>query len=451
MPLNPPQAYRKTEFTHRRGERVSQPAASDVLTGTLYFVVDEGIIEISDGTNWQVYVGQGANVSNLVNYSYSSALTSPPGANQVRFNAPSNYSGVTRMFFWNVTADGQDIKVGLLRIQPGAVIYVQKKNDDTQWASFQVTADPIDHTTWTEYVVVPVGHGVAIGGGQLVLVQAGPGPTYTPPAHAPTHETGGSDAIAHLSGSVIDSGTVVAARLGPAGSDTQIQINDGGALGADADLTYDKSINQLALGSVAGGILSIGVNPAFQTIGIPNNNVIASRNAANSGDIPLIAADTSNVVNLADATHTVGLPGGQLKFPATPNPSSNANTLDDYTEVDWTPSLGGSATYNSRTGKATKIGRQVTVWCQIDVNTIGTGSTNVISGLPSAAGFTAAASGVIFFTGAAGNFVSLGAYVTSAATTLSLFGLAAAAATVTAPAVVFQNGTTINFTATYFV
>lgn len=451
MPLNPPQAYRKTEFTHRRGERATQPLASDVLTGTLYFVVDEGIIEISDGTNWQVYVGQGANVSNLVNYSYSSALTSPPGANQVRFNAPSNYSGVTRLYFWNVTSDGQDIKVGLLRIQPGAVIYVQKKNDDTQWASFQVTSDPIDHTTWTEYVVVPVGHGVAIGGGQLVLVQAGPGPTYTPPAHAPTHETGGTDALAHLAGGVIDSGTVATARLQPAGSDKQVQFNDSSLFGATSGLTFNKATGLFSVGPVAGGRVSVGVNAAAGgSLGIANSALISARNNANSGDIPLIYADSTDIVYVGDVGFIVGLLGGQLKFPATQIPSSDPNILDDYEEGTWTPSLGGSATYNARAGHYTKIGRQVVAHVDIDVNTIGTGSATTISGLPFAAGFNMTGS-VGYFTSSATNLTMMSCYVNTGNTQLTFTGLTAAANGTPPTQNVFGNATVVNATVTYFV
>lgn len=55
MPLNPPQAYRKTFYTHRRGTRAAQPAAADVLPGTLYFVTDELITERSTGAAWQSY------------------------------------------------------------------------------------------------------------------------------------------------------------------------------------------------------------------------------------------------------------------------------------------------------------------------------------------------------------------------------------------------------------
>lgn len=167
-----PSDYRKTEFTHRRGSRADQPAANTVLDGTLYYVVDEGMLEQSNGTDWIAYVGAGARTSNLVNYSYSSNTASPPSTNQVRFNGAHPYTGVTKLYFDNVTADGQDVRVGLLRVAEGSTIYVQDKNDSSQYGVFQTTTAPVDHTTWVEYNVIHVTNGAAIGGGQLVLVQS---------------------------------------------------------------------------------------------------------------------------------------------------------------------------------------------------------------------------------------------------------------------------------------
>jgi len=45
-------------------------------------------------------------------------------------------------------------------------------------------------------------------------------------------------------------------------------------------------------------------------------------------------------------TGTMNLAGGQIKFPATQNSSADANTLDDYEEGTWTPTLpnGGTVT-----------------------------------------------------------------------------------------------------------
>jgi hypothetical protein len=80
---------------------------------------------------------------------------------------------------------------------------------------------------------------------------------------------------------------------------------------------------------------------------------------------------------------------GQIAFPATQNASANANTLDDYEEGTWTPSVGGTATYTSQVGRYTKVGRLVHVVGALLINTIGTGSATTVSGLP----FTNGASG----------------------------------------------------------
>jgi hypothetical protein len=71
-----------------------------------------------------------------------------------------------------------------------------------------------------------------------------------------------------------------------------------------------------------------------------------------------------------------------ITFPATQVPSADANTLDDYEEGTWTPSLGGTATYTSRFGTYTKVGNLITALFFIRVNSIGTGTRATISGLP---------------------------------------------------------------------
>lgn len=65
MPLNPPQDYRKTRFTHRIGLRVDQPLATDVLEGTIYFVTDELVLERSNGTIWEAYSGSSSPSSSI--------------------------------------------------------------------------------------------------------------------------------------------------------------------------------------------------------------------------------------------------------------------------------------------------------------------------------------------------------------------------------------------------
>lgn len=134
-----------------------------------------------------------------------------------------------------------------------------------------------------------------------------------------------------------------------------------------------------------------------------------------------------------------GATSGQIKFPASQNASTNANTLDDYEEGSWTPSLGGTATYNNQAGNYVKIGRLVHVEFQLGVNTIGTGSANTVSGLPFTVSndSTGGHCQVTYFTGLAStvtwvafeanaNTTSLAAYYRtsagSAAETTTIFG-----------------------------
>ena len=63
---------------------------------------------------------------------------------------------------------------------------------------------------------------------------------------------------------------------------------------------------------------------------------------------------------------TASASGSGISFPVTQSASSDANTLDDYEEGTWTPtifgsSVSGSHTYSTRYGGYTKIGRQVTL------------------------------------------------------------------------------------------
>jgi hypothetical protein len=78
-----------------------------------------------------------------------------------------------------------------------------------------------------------------------------------------------------------------------------------------------------------------------------------------------------------------------ITFPATQVPSANANTLDDYEEGTWTPSVESDSvvtgtTYSTRTGFYRKVGQLVTVNLRIVINNWGTGGTGsfYISGLP---------------------------------------------------------------------
>lgn len=135
--------------------------------------------------------------------------------------------------------------------------------------------------------------------------------------------------------------------------------------------------------------------------------------------------------------------GAGVSFPATQSASTDVNTLDDYEEGAWTPSVGGSATYTTQTGTYTKIGNVVYVQFSLVINAIGTGSTTLISGLPftvkSGADFGLA---IAQCESSATAIVSLTARASSSATTILLFSRTAAAAS-DANNAIFQNATTV--------
>jgi hypothetical protein len=140
----------------------------------------------------------------------------------------------------------------------------------------------------------------------------------------------------------------------------------------------------------------------------------------------------------------------KVMFPATQVPSAGANDLDDYEEGNWTPSVGGSATYTVQLGRYIKIGRLVFVDATLTINAIGTGSATTISGLPYASANTRAAPGSIGFFGAlATNVLFFGIYVNANASTLTFVAMTAAGVSATVSPSVLGSSTDITFTACY--
>jgi len=142
-----------------------------------------------------------------------------------------------------------------------------------------------------------------------------------------------------------------------------------------------------------------------------------------------------------------------ITFPATQVASANANTLDDYEEGTWTPSLGGIATYTTQTGIYTKVGNLVTVSASITVNVLGTGSINTISGLPftSAAGTGFQSGSVFYFAGLATNAYFVSASPDVGSTSVKIAMQSALDGTMDISSTVFGNGTRIDFGCTYRV
>ena len=99
------------------------------------------------------------------------------------------------------------------------------------------------------------------------------------------------------------------------------------------------------------------------------------------------ANGTKTFTALVSTTTALDLQVGQIKFPATQNASADANTLDDYEEGTFTPTIegdttAGTGTYTTQIGTYTKKGREVTAHTAVAI-TAHTGTGRIyIAGMP---------------------------------------------------------------------
>ena len=158
----------------------------------------------------------------------------------------------------------------------------------------------------------------------------------------------------------------------------------------------------------------------------------------------------SATISVGNATPSAS--GAGITFPATQSASSNANTLDDYEEGTWTPSMGGTATYSVQSGTYVKIGRFVYIQGLISVTLIGTGSATRISGLPftvsSAAGDGVAV--INYFGNLAANVITPTIGINGSTTVMDIFSRTTAGTASSSPGIMGDTAF-IYFTGHYIV
>jgi hypothetical protein len=103
----------------------------------------------------------------------------------------------------------------------------------------------------------------------------------------------------------------------------------------------------------------------------------------------LVSPTFSGNVTLSDGNLIIGTSGKGIDFSATPG-TGTSELLADYEEGTYTPTLGGlsggAITYTTQTGRYTKVGRQVTLYFFIVVNTNTNTGGNAFVSVPFAAG-----------------------------------------------------------------
>ena len=191
----------------------------------------------------------------------------------------------------------------------------------------------------------------------------------------------------NTSGQPVVTGTVISstafnALTSDLGTGLSTAITKDGQTTATARIPFAAGINSSlvtdATSTTTGSIITaggVGIAKALYvgtTANIAGASTLAAVNAST-----LVTTTSIGVGNV-----TLSGSGSGVQFPATQSASTDANTLDDYEEGTWTPSLGGTAIYSSQIGRYTKVGRICTFTLYMNVTTIGTGSTTTISGLP---------------------------------------------------------------------
>jgi hypothetical protein len=133
-------------------------------------------------------------MSDLSYFAYRfSLLGAPPPSQQLRLNS-SDATTATVISAHYITTDVHDVYYGLANLTPGLTLYLQDANDHTLVAQYVIAAAVIDQGTYFDIPVSYVqGSGIIFQNNQNVLLavrQSAVSP------HAPTHQAGGSDALA---------------------------------------------------------------------------------------------------------------------------------------------------------------------------------------------------------------------------------------------------------------
>ena len=140
--------------------------------------------------------------------------------------------------------------------------------------------------------------------------------------------------------------------------------------------------NSIATGNITSALIASIANTQI------TGNIISSQITSN----PTLYGNVSVTGVIAVGGATPSTSGSGITFPATTSISTNANTLDDYEEGTFTPTVtasSGSVTYGAQEGRYTKVGQVVTCtfWVQTTGSTL-SGASVLMNGLPFAQAFS---------------------------------------------------------------
>lgn len=157
---------------------------------------------------------------------------------------------------------------------------------------------------------------------------------------------------------------------------------------------------------------------------------------------------SSSSIGIGGTTPSGG--GIGIAFPSTPSPSTDPNTLDDYEEGTWTPSVGGTTTYLQRSGTYVKAGAIAYVSGRVSITSTTSPNQNQITGGPFQNHGSESSPLSIGLTSAlATALVSIQANIGSGSVGVFDFGSRTAASVATASNALFTTNTVLEFGGTF--
>ena len=162
-----------------------QPLDADLTSIAGQTGIDQWFYRSAPDTWAPVTIGSGLTFSGGVltapaggfaEYRFDNNTSPPPPSGDIRFNNASSAS-TTILYIHNTTNGGADIRQILLAMAVGTKLIIQDKNNDAIYASFTVSASPVDVTTYTQVPVTAVASASSIPNNDLILfnIQGGGG------------------------------------------------------------------------------------------------------------------------------------------------------------------------------------------------------------------------------------------------------------------------------------
>jgi len=163
------------------------------------------------------------------------------------------------------------------------------------------------------------------------------------------------------------------------------------AVASDSTLLAFDTTDPAAVGTTAVGSATVASRRDHGHSGVAAITSTNDAIARYDGTAGSLQNYTSNAPTISDAG-VISLTSGQITWPASVNVSADGNTLDDFeqgvfdpTVLDDSLSTGESQTYSARSGKYVKIGSFCYISFSLDINSIGTltaGDTSHFGGFP---------------------------------------------------------------------